>query len=219
MIGDKLIIKDFHTKAAHQICNAIASEIQKKQGFYTVSIAGESGSGKSEVAAELARLLAAQSISSYIFQQDDYFVYPPKTNESMRREDIGHVGLQEVQLDLLNKNLETLRKGNLRITKPVVIFDEDRIDEEEVELKGVKSLIIEGTYTSLLEHIDCRIFIDRDYRETKKSRLERAREAQDNFLEQVLKIEHNIISQHKQLADIIITDDFEAVPREPRRAK
>jgi uridine kinase len=216
MIGDRLIIKDFHTRAAQQICDALTSEIRKKKGHYTITIAGESGSGKSEVAAELARLLAAQSISSYIFQQDDYFVYPPKTNERMRREDINHVGTGEVRLDLLNNHLQKLLKGEPGLKKPLVIFDEDRIDEEEVALKNVKTLIIEGTYTSLLESIDCRIFIDRDYRETKKSRLERAREAQDDFLERVLQIEHEIISQHKARAHIIITGDFDAVPHKPQ---
>ena len=210
MIGDRLIIKDFHTKAAIQVCNALAPEINQKKGHYTITIAGESGSGKSEIAAELARLLAAQSISSYIFQQDDYFIYPPKSNEKMRRKDRGHVGTSEVRLDVLNGHIRALLRGEERLKKPVVVFEEDRIDEEEVVLVNIKTLIIEGTYTSLLEHIDCRIFIDRDYRDTKKSRLERAREEQDRFLEEVLKIEHLIISKHKELAHIIITSDYNA---------
>lgn len=219
MIGDRLIIKDFHTKAASQLCSALIPEIREKNGRYAITIAGESGSGKSEIASELARLMAAQSISSYIFQQDDYFVYPPKTNERMRREDISHVGTGEVKIGLLNEHIRLLLKGEDRITKPLVIFEEDRIDEEDVGLSNVKTLIIEGTYTSLLEHIDCRIFIDRDYRTTRKSRLERAREAQDDFLEQVLRIEHEIISRHKTRAHIIITGDFNALPQKPHQHK
>lgn len=215
MIGDKLIIKDFHTKAAQQICNALMSEINEKSGRYTITIAGESGSGKSEIAAELSRLLAARSISSYILQQDDYFVYPPKTNEKMRRKNIKHVGTGEVKLDLLNAHIEALRKGEERIRKPVVTFEEDRIDEEEIVLGDVKTVIIEGTYTSLLSNIDCRIFIDRDYRETKKSRLERAREAQDDFLERVLEIEHDIISKHKARAHLVVKSDFSVEPQKP----
>jgi uridine kinase len=210
MIGDKLIIRDFHTKAARQICDALSAEIKEKKGYYTIAIAGESGSGKSEIAAELARMLAQQSISSYIFQQDDYFVYPPKTNERMRRKDIHHVGTQEVKIDLLNKNLAAILSGENTIKKPLVIFSEDRISEEEIALANIKVLIIEGTYTSLLENIDCRIFIDRDYRDTKKNRLERARETQDTFLEEVLEIEHRIISKHKKRAHIIVTGEYDA---------
>jgi uridine kinase len=214
VIGDRLIIKDFHTRAALTICDALVPEIEKKEGHYLITVAGESGSGKSEIAAELSRILAARSISSYIFQQDDYFVYPPKTNETMRRKCIDHVGTQEVRLDLLNEHIAALLDGEKRIKKPVVIFEQDRIDEEEVLLNNIKAVIVEGTYTSLLERIDCRIFIDRDYTITKKSRLERAREEQDDFLEQVLKIEHEIISRHKAKAHIIITKDYEVVPRQ-----
>jgi uridine kinase len=215
MIGDRLIIKDFHTKAAVQICAALTPEISEKNGHYTITIAGESGSGKSEIAVELSRLLAAQSISSFIFQQDDYFVYPPKTNEKMRRKDISHVGTGEVRLDLVEKHIRALLKGEETIKKPVVIFEDNRIDEEEVVLKNVKALIIEGTYTSLLDHIDCRIFIDRDFRDTKKSRLERAREEQDDYLEQVLTIEHGIISKHKARAHIIVTSDYNVISQNP----
>ncbi|KPL18012.1 MAG: hypothetical protein AMJ92_10065 [candidate division Zixibacteria bacterium SM23_81] len=209
MKGDKLIIGEEHIRAARELMDFFLPEITKHQGRFIMTVAGESGSGKSEVAAALSDLLAEKDFQSVIIQQDDYFVYPPKTNASLRRIDIHHVGLCEVHLTLLDQNLEDIMMGKEEIEKPLVLFDEDRIVEETIALKGVKAVIVEGTYTTLLKNVDRHIFIDRSYVDTKKSRKRRAREEQDEFLEKILKIEHQIISSHKPKADIIITKDYE----------
>ena len=47
MIGDKLIIKDKHRRAAEQIVERILPRLRSSSRIYTISIAGESGSGKS----------------------------------------------------------------------------------------------------------------------------------------------------------------------------
>ena len=44
-----------------------------------------------------------------------------------------------------------------------------------------------------------------------RCRLERAREAQDDFLERVLEIEHRIISAHKNRADYLIDKQYRVV--------
>ncbi len=85
-----------------------------------------------------------------------------------------------------------------------MIYEEDRITEERVGLAGVRVLIVEGTYTSLLPEVDTRVFLDLTYRETRRARLERAREEQDQFLERVLEIEHRIISAHRSRADLVV---------------
>ena len=90
-----------------------------------------------------------------------------------------------------------------------MIFDEDRIDEETVSLEGVDVVIAEGVYTSLCDHVDRRVFIDRNRLETLTHRLKRGREATDAFLERVLTEEHEIISPHRARADIVITRDYD----------
>jgi uridine kinase len=55
------------------------------------------------------------------------------------------------------------------------------------------------------------VFINLTYRETLQSRLERAREAQDDFLERVLEIEHRIISAHKSRADYLVDKQYQVV--------
>ena len=121
MRGDTIIIEAHHRKAAEAIIPLILPEIEASPGRYTISVAGESGSGKSETATAIAEALAEHGISSAIFQQDDYFVYPPKTNDSTRRKDIGWVGPQEVRLDLLDGHLQAFLADAESIEKPLVV--------------------------------------------------------------------------------------------------
>ncbi len=211
MKGDILLINENHKKAAQQVVKLILQEIKNHDNKYVVSVAGESGAGKSEVAASIAKELNEKGLDSYVFQQDDYFVYPPKTNAKERKKNISWVGPQEVKLDLIDEELSSVLAGETVIEKPLVIFGENKIDKETVDLKNFKVLIIEGTYTTLLNNINTKVYIDRNYIDTKSSRKERNREDQDDFLEKILQIEHRIISGHKKYADIIITKDFNAV--------
>ncbi|MFO8009476.1 MAG: zeta toxin family protein [Dehalococcoidia bacterium] len=209
MRGDRLVIQEWHIQAGRKAADLVLPRIEASANKFTITVAGESGSGKSEVAEVLAEALAEKGIPSIILQQDDYFILPPKSNENKRREDLDWVGANEVRLDLMDQNLRDFKAGEERITKPLVIFEEDRVTEETVDVHGAKVAIAEGTFTTTLNNADCRVFIDKTYHETKKARLLRAREAQDDFLENVLKIEHKIISSHKRLADVLITSDYE----------
>ncbi len=210
MRGDTIIVEKHHRKAAAEITPAIVPKIEAATGRYTVTVAGESGSGKSETATAIAEALAEQGINSIIFQQDDYFVYPPKTNDRTRRQDIAWVGPQEVKLDLLDEHLAAFLDGAESIEKPLVIYEDDCVESETVDTSDARVAIAEGTYTTLLEKVDTRVFIDRDYEDTLAHRLKRNRDASelDTFTGNVLKIEHDIISSHKPRADIIINRDY-----------
>jgi uridine kinase len=210
MRGDTIIIEAHHRKAAEAIIPLILPEIEASPGRYTISVAGESGSGKSETATAIAEALAEHGISSAIFQQDDYFVYPPKTNDSTRRKDIGWVGPQEVRLDLLDGHLQAFLADAESIEKPLVVYETDTITSEEIAVKNVRVAIAEGTYTSLLDKVGTRIFIDRDFSETRAHREKRKRDKSelDQFIDEVLIIEHDTISLHKSRADIVINADY-----------
>lgn len=209
MKGDVIIVEEHHRRAAARIAASIAESIRATARTYTISVAGESGSGKSETGQALKEELEKLGFTAAVLQQDDYFVLPPKSNDAKRREDITWVGAQEVRVALLDEHLAAARAGASSITKPLVIYDEDRITEEELSLEGVAVLIAEGTYTTLLDNVDTRIFIHRNRLETLESRKKRAREEIEPFLEEVLEIEHDIISKHRTRADIVITRDYE----------
>jgi len=211
MIGDRLIIKQRHRRAAEQIADHVLGQTGSPTRIYTITVAGESGCGKSETARALADRLTERAMPTLVLQQDDYFVYPPKTNDRARRRDISWVGMREVRLALLDEHLHRARCGQELLVKPLVVYEEDRITEETVCLRGYAAVIAEGTYTTTLENADTRVFIDLDYLQTLSSRLERAREAQDDFLERVLAIEHEIIAAHKSRADLIVDKDFQVI--------
>ncbi len=210
MIGDKLVITAYHREAAATIYGAVEKLIRETAKPVALTVAGESGSGKSETASVLAELLTKAGYGTIILQQDDYFVYPPKTNHQKRLENIKQVGMGEVKLDLLDKNIAAIKKGPLKkITKPLINYEQDIIMEETISLEGIKVIVIEGTYTTSLKSADFRAFIDRDYRQTKISRLKRSRDPHSSYLEKVLAIEHEIISAHKDLADLVIAAPLE----------
>lgn len=208
MRGDKLVIERHHTERAQEIAEIIIPEIQPP---YVITIAGESGSGKSELASELARILLEGTVPAEILQQDDYFVFPPKTNHEMRRANINQVGPQEVKLDFLEANLRSFKRGEGPLFKPLVDYEADAISTEEFPIAGVEVLIAEGTYTSLLRFVDLRIFLDLDFRATLRARKRRARDTFEPFVEDVLAREHRIISKHKDRADLIVPAAFDRV--------
>jgi uridine kinase len=205
VIGDKLNIKPKHTKAATAVLDLIGTVAPGA----TFTVAGQSGAGKSETAAEIARLLEERGLKTFVFGQDDYFFYPPKTNHNRRVDDIEWVGTQEVNLPLLGEHLAHFKNAPNRVLeKPLVVFDEDRITTEKVDLSPFDVAIAEGTYTTLLDNVDYKVFIDRNYFDTLDDRRERGREKIDDFSEQIMKIEDGIISRHAALADFIVNKDF-----------
>jgi uridine kinase len=210
MQGDTIVIEEHHHRAAISVAARLLPAIQSFDGKYTMSVAGESGAGKSEIAVAIARHLEVAEIPCLVIQQDDYFRYPPKTNDLTRRKDISWAGPQEVRLDLMSAHLEAFIDNEPAVEKPLVIYEEDRIDSENLEMKDARVAIVEGTYTSRLDHVETRVFIDRDYRDTRKHRERRNRHTSelDDFIDRVLVIEHEIISADKEHANIIINRDY-----------
>lgn len=209
MRGDVIIVEEHHRRAAAKIVAALEEAVRNAGRTYAVTVAGESGSGKSETGKALEDAFEDAGFRAAVLQQDDYFVVPPKTNGARRRENISWVGTNEVRLDLLNEHLTAAKNGEPSIVKPLVIYEDDLLTEEELSLAGLDVVIAEGTYTTLLEAADTHIFIARDYHQTLPARKRRAREEFDPFIEEVLEIEHAIIAPHRERAEIVITNDYE----------
>ena len=214
MKGDVIVIEEHHRDAARKIVPEILEKIRSKATRYVITVAGESGSGKSETGKAIQEELEKYEIKSVLLGQDDYFVLPPKSNDAKRRADPEWLGPHvEVRLDVLEGNLKDAIKGKKEIAKPLVDYNENSVEEETISLVGIKVVIAEGTYTSLLKNVDTRIFIARNRLDTLAHRQKRNRgdEAGDPFIEQVLVTEHKIIAGHKQLADFIITKDDDVI--------
>jgi len=214
MKGDRIVVEDYHRTAAARIVPSLVESIRQKPTRHVIAVAGESGSGKSETAQALAEALRERGLQSVILGMDDYFVLPPRSNDARRRQDPHWLGPHvEVRLGALDANLREAISGKTMISKPMVDYDANIICEETVTLEGIRVVIVEGTYTSLLKHVDTRIFIERTRQDTLEHRRKRNRgnEAGDPFIEQVLAAEHMIIAGHRHLADFLIMKDYEVV--------
>jgi uridine kinase len=209
MKGDIILVDEEHKNAAEQIIERLHGEIAQSDRRYTMTVAGESGSGKSETGQALADALDGRGIKAVVLQQDDYYVLPPKFNDAARRANFAWVGTTEVRLDLLDQHLQQAQEGAASIVKPLVDYDANQIGEETISLEGAEVVIAEGVYTSLCEHVDRRVFIARNRLETMEHRMKRGREEFDPFIEDVLKKEHEIISQHRPRADVVITKEYD----------
>jgi len=210
MIGDILLFDDYHHAAAELILGFLRKLDIKIP--YSLSVSGESGCGKTEIAHLLKEKLEEEGKQVMVLGQDDYYRLPPHSNHQQRKIDMNWVGPKEVQLLLMDEHIKKLLqpKGS-SVCKPLISFTEDKIDTENIT--GPYDIVIaEGTYTAMLEDVDVRVFINRDYKETKKHRLSRNRDqALENntdqdltFLEKVLQIEHEIIKEHKKLSGLVI---------------
>lgn len=210
MIGDKIEIRQEYLDLATAVLEQrpIPTGVNPR---HVISIAGESGCGKSTLAVSLQAVLAKYGIPVYIYHMDDYFHFPPKTNHETRLSGLINVGIHEVRLSLLDDHILHAKTKNDLLEKPLVNYSENRILNEFVSPKKYQVIIVEGTYASLLMNIDTRIFIDRNYKQTRKARVNRARDIISDFNESVLDIEHRIISKHIALADVIINDKKEVI--------
>ncbi len=213
MRGDSIVVEEHHRKAASGIASFLLPLLEASSERHTVSIAGQSGSGKTETAVALSDALAEHHIACAILQQDDYFVHPPKTNDRTRRNDIDWVGPQEVKLALMDEHVRAFLDREHEIAKPLVDYESDTISSEIMTFGDTRVLITEGTYTTLLKHCKTHIFIDRTYLETREHREKRMRDASelDPFIDRVLEIEHGVISAHKPRAQIIVDADYNAI--------
>lgn len=214
MKGDVIVVDDSHRRVAATIAATIRKRLDARPGRFLVTVAGESGSGKSETAAALAEQLLNAGVRSAILGQDDYFALPPKANDARRRQDPDWLGPHvEVRLDLLQANVDSALAGDASIDKPTIDYSANTVAGETLSLSGVKVVIVEGTYVSLLRHVDVRIFIARTRLQTLEHRMRRNRgnEVRDPFIESVLGVEHKIIAGHRHLADFVVTNDYEVL--------
>jgi len=175
-----------------------------------IGIAGESGSGKSVTAQALKKALESRGMRASVLSMDHYFILPPKKNHDAREKDIRHVGLQEVNLDRLQNDINRFLAEEKKLQIPQTDYTHDAFTEIELETEDLDLLIIEGTYIFYLQHIDFRIFIDRNFIQTYRSRVERMRDIMTPFIEDVLAIEHHLIRHTRNLSHIIVDGNYHA---------
>lgn len=208
MIGDKLTYHSTYKQTTSLVLDTLKDQLNKEHRI-CIAVGGESGCGKTSLTYALLKdIEEATNLRGFIFHADDYFILPPKDNHNQRLEDISNVGTQEVQLELLDTHINEFKKGKSNLKKPLVIYDENVILEEHVNCLEYDFCLVEGTYVMLLEEPNYKLFMEINYHDTHDLRIKRARDIIDDFTEQVLEIEHQIVKKHRQMAALSIDKKY-----------
>jgi uridine kinase len=208
LTGINVDVKAHYLALAREVTEITCEKMRMHDGIFTIAVGGESGSGKSTLSLAIKSVLKDKGYQTFIFHLDDYYYLPPKDTHERRVQDLSSVGPEEVNLDLLQQHMHQVNDGAKYLRKPLASYRENQIYEVIAEVEDVKVVIAEGTYALLLEEIDCKIFMLRNYIETYQNRVKRARDPIIPLYEQILEIEHNIIKNHVELADIVIDKDY-----------
>lgn len=206
MIGDKLTYHSSFKQKNKEVIAELREQLINGVRL-CIAIGGESGSGKTSLAyALLLDIQEELDIKGYMFHLDDYFILPPKDNHNKRLEDISNVGVAEVNLERLDKDLSKFLSSKEKLKKPLVNYQENTINQEIIYPNDFHFCIVEGTYTMLLKQPTYKIFIENSFKDTKANREKRARDIMDDFNEKVLEIEHKIIKEHIVYSDMSINN-------------
>ncbi|PJJ85062.1 glycoside hydrolase 100 family protein [Mucilaginibacter auburnensis] len=196
-----------------ELCAAILAVLPVVgKNVMVISIAGQSGSGKTTLAYALKRELQQLGVKTILLHQDDYFKLPPKQNHMAREKDFGHIGYDEVRLEVLDEHIRQIKlQQHSTITIPRMNWVKDVEEQMVIDIKDAQVVLVEGTYTSLLSQPRFKIFFNADYRETRESRAGRGRDKDNDFIEQVLQKESGLISMHEDLANLVLNNQLEVV--------
>lgn len=205
MTGDKLILKPIHYKKSKQVLKALIPFYFREK--FTVTIGGESGTGKTEIASLLQESLWSEhKIRSKVLHIDDFYtVLWQSRNETRKKKGLDSVGIKEIDWEKVNKIIEdfynTSKKylDSQRIHKYVNAIEYCKISNKHIDI-----LIIEGLYANCLNEIDLKVYLEGSIKETKLFREERGKEKIDKFRIKVLNRERKEVLKTKKDIDLLI---------------
>ena len=209
MLGDVLLITENHKKAASGILTYLKNIEEEK---VILAVGGESGSGKTEIAHEVARTLKNEGTPAKVMHIDNYYLTSPADRTPWRQEHgIESIGYSEYDWDTINRNLNEFHDDKDRIYMPCIDLLTDQEDSLITSFKGIKYLIIEGLYAIQAE-ADLKVLIDLTYHETKNVQFERGKEPTNEYRWQVLEREHEVVQSLRPKADLLVNKDFSVSP-------
>lgn len=213
MLGDILLINDMHKKAAKSIRDYVMNDlkIKEKRYRYIISISGESGSGKSELAHALGKILKEDNIRIKVIHTDNYYKIQPLLREEWRRnKGFDQIGLNEYDWVKINKTIRDFKEEQ-ECMIPCIDLIPEQVDKLITDFGKIDMLIIDGLYAINTKGVDLRIFIDLTYHETKTNQSIRMKEAMNDFRLKILEQEHKSIISLKPLADLIVDKTYQVV--------
>ncbi|MEI6061584.1 MAG: uridine kinase [Bacteroidota bacterium] len=203
MLNDVVTIEKKHTNAASTLFDRVVRDRKIK---FIVTISGEVGTGKCEIAHELGRILIEKGISVKLLHMDNYYHIPPRARQEWRKQNIDKIGYDEYDWNTINQNIDDFRM-NRESVLPVVDLFTQKVDKLHTDFDGIEVLIIEGLYSIRINQSDLRVFIELTYEDTWDEQAITHKEVLDEFRMEVLKYEHKAVQSLKNLADFYIDFD------------
>ncbi|MFZ4547511.1 MAG: hypothetical protein ACOYN4_08755 [Bacteroidales bacterium] len=204
MLNDVVTIEKKHTNAASTLYDRV---IRDRKPKFIVSISGEVGTGKCEIAHELGRKLIEDGISVKLLHMDNYYFIPPRERQEWRKKNgLEKIGYDEYDWNYVNRNIDDFRM-DLKSIVPVVDLFTQKVDQLHTDFKGIEVLIIEGLYSIKINQSDLRVFIELTYEDTWQEQNMTHKEKLDDFRIEVLKHEHTAVQSLKSQADFYIDFD------------
>jgi uridine kinase len=181
---------------------------------YVVGISGESGSGKSELAHALGKLLKDHHIRVKVIHTDNYYKIQPLLREEWRRnKGFERIGIDEYDWIKIRKTIRDFREEQ-ECMIPCIDLIPEQVDKLITDFSKIDLLIIDGLYAINAPDIDLRVFIDLTYHETKINQIIRMKEAMSDFRLQILEREHQAVASLKPRADLIVDKSYQVVTAE-----
>ena len=213
MLGDILLINDMHKAAAAAICDhVIKDKANRDERYrYIVGLSGESGSGKSELAHALGKLLKEENIRVKVIHTDNYYKIQPLLREEWRRnKGFDKIGIDEYDWVKIRKTIRDFREEQ-ECMIPCIDLIPEQVDKLITDFSKIDLLVVDGLYAIDAPDIDMRVFIDLTYQETKINQIVRMKEEMNDFRLHILECEHKAVLSLKPKADLIVGKSYEVV--------
>jgi ABC-type dipeptide/oligopeptide/nickel transport system ATPase component len=214
---DKLRIIPGHDKAASCIVPVILEALETT-GKVIFAAGGESGTGKSEIAYLVRKLLKEQAVSTVEWSFDNAYVTTPEEREKKRAEDYdNNVGLNEMNRPKIEEVMSCFEQDK-PVTVPIVIINEDGSrpkKEITLNMAGKKVLIFDGLYAALIGKIKTdgskatRIIAMNEKKFNLKAQKERGKEELNEHRLKVLERECNAVRSLWPHVTHKISEDWE----------
>jgi len=204
MLNDVVTIEKKHTNAAITLFDRV---IRDRKTKFIVSISGEVGTGKCEIAHELGRKLIETGISVKLLHMDNYYHISPRERQDWRKKNgLETIGYDEYNWNIINQNIDDFQRDKKSVL-PIVDLFTQKVDQLHTDFKGIEVLIIAGLYSIKINQSNLRVFIELTYEDTWDEQKLTRKEVLDDFRMEVLAHEHKAVQSLKPLADFYIDFD------------
>jgi uridine kinase len=228
MVGDRPLITEHHHALADALMPYVFRSVNGKEKA-VVAVAGPSGSGKSETASLIAGALTKLGMPAYTLSCDNYPHKPPRTNEKYREELFSqggsaylkdYLGTQnEINFARMAQLVADFKTGETTLSLRIMDNPGNYVldDNRELDCRKLRVLVMEGTWSNLVDGPSIKVFLYATPEETLAHRNARGRDPGNDteVLRAILAIEQARLEDiAKNVADVVVSRQCQIIRAE-----